>query len=135
MFFIFFSHVIHLLQFLDVIYFQSYKYYYCQALDWFLYLSIDWTLLQLSSRCVQKFSRDQLFSQFFQRLILYYIILRKCWNHFTRNCRNQCLFLFHLIFSHIIADTWLTSYNLSELHEYVYDLYQTHEYSEISVSF
>ena len=58
-----FSHAIHLLQSLDVVCFQSYKYYYCQALDWSLYLSIDWTSLQLSSKCVQKSSRDQLFSQ------------------------------------------------------------------------
>ena len=33
------------------------------------------------------------------------------------------------------ADTWFTSHNLSELCEYACDLYQTHEYSEISVFF
>ena len=130
MFFILFSHAIHLLQSLDVICFQSYKYYYCQALDWSLYLSIDWTSLQLSSKCVQKSSRDQLFFQSSQKLILYYTILRKCWNYFTRSCRNQCLFLLHTIFSHTTTDTWLTSHNLSELCEYACDLYQTHENSK-----
>src|SRR6266487_1711877 len=39
------------------------------------------------------------------------------------------------ILSHTTTDTWLTSHNLSELCEYACDLYQTHEYSEISVSF
>ena len=65
-------------------------------------ISIDWTSLWLSSKCMQKSSRDQLFSQSFQRLTLYHTILRKCWNHFTRNCRNQCLLLFHHLFSHIL---------------------------------
>ena len=49
---------------------------------------------------------------------------------------NVCFYF--ILSSHILqstADTWLTSHNLSELHEYACDLYQTHEYSEISVSF
>ena len=98
-------------------------------------ISIDWTSLWLSSKYVQKFSRDQLFFQFSQKLIIYYTILRKYWNHFTKSCRNQCLFLLHTIFLHTTADTWLTSHNLSELHEYACDLYQTCEYSEESAHF
>ena len=65
-------------------------------------ISIDWTSLQLSSRCVQKSSRNQLFSQSLRRLILYHTILRKCWNHSARSCRNQCLLLLHHLFSHIL---------------------------------
>ena len=37
--------------------------------------------------------------------------------------------------SHATVDTWSTSHNLPELHEYACDLYQTHEYSEDSAHF
>src|SRR4030095_8177834 len=40
-------------------------------------ISIDWTSLRLSTRCVQKSSRDQLFSQPLRRLVLSPTILRK----------------------------------------------------------
>ena len=39
------------------------------------------------------------------------------------------------IFLHTTVNTWSTSHNLSELHEYACDLYQTHKYSEDSAHF
>src|SRR6266487_6110923 len=75
--FILFLHATHLLQSLDVICFQSYKYYHCQALNQSLHLDIfDFNQLNFITAfikmCVKIFKKSTILSVFQKTDLIFY---------------------------------------------------------------
>ena len=97
----------HLLQSLDVACFQSYKYYHLQVLDWSLCLGIfdfnwlDCGFHQDACKILQEINYSLSLLKDWSYIIQFW---EKCWNHFTRNYRSQCLHLLLLchLLSHIL---------------------------------
>ena len=112
-FFIFSSHATHLLQFLNVICFQSYKYYHCQALDWSLHLSIfdfNWlnfivTFIKVHAKI---FKSSTSLSVFEKTDLIFYNPEKVLKSLHEKLQKSMSASTSSSIFLHTIADTWST---------------------------
>src|SRR6266487_1148220 len=120
MFFILSPHATHLLQSLDVICFQPYKYYHHQALDQSLCLDIfDFNQLNFIAAfikmCAKIFKRSTILSVFQKTDLISYNsdkVLKSLCEKLQKSMASASTS--SSIFLHTTVDTWPTSHNLPE---------------------
>jgi len=136
---IFFSHSTHFLQSLNMICFQSFKHYHCQALNWALQLRIfdyNWLnfIADFSEICKKIFKLFTIISSFVKTdLILYNS--EKVQTLFYEKIKKLRSLISSFFSLFLIMSIWFISQTVFKLYQYAADLHDIWNYLKMSTFF